>query len=61
VTTHVTAKLPDTERFVETGRVAQTVAQLARVTAAVERPWVAVADDLEVEDWRVVDVREVQR
>jgi chromosome partition protein MukF len=53
VTTTVTTAMPDGERFVEAGRIAHTVAQLARVTAAIERPWVAVSADLEVEDWRV--------
>ena len=54
VTTAVTREMPETERFVEAGRVAHTVAQLAKVSAEVERPWVAVADDLEVEEWKVV-------
>ncbi len=57
VTTQVTAELPERERFVEAGRIAHTVAQLARVSAAVERPWVAVDDDLEVEEWRVQELR----
>jgi len=53
VTADVTAELPETERFVEAGRVAHTVAQLARVTAGHERPWVAVGDEMEIEEWRV--------
>ena len=53
VTAATTADLVGGERFVEAGRIAHTVAQLARVSSAVERPWVAVGDDLEVEDWRV--------
>ncbi|MDB4963611.1 MAG: mukF [Myxococcales bacterium] len=57
VTTQVTAELPAGERFVEAGRVAHTVAQLARVEAGHERPWVAVGDDLEVEEWRVTGTR----
>ena len=55
VTTEVTAELagPDRQgdRFVEAGRVAHTVAQLARATGELERPWVAVGDDLVIEDW----------
>lgn len=51
VTGAVTAELPGPERFVEAGRVAQTVARLAHASAAVERPWVAVGDDLLIEDW----------
>ena len=58
VTSQVTAELPTSDRFIEAGRVAHTVAQLARVTAEVERPWVAVGDDLEVEEWDTTGPRE---
>lgn len=53
VTDEVTAALPGPERFVEAGRVAQTVARLAQASSAIERPWVAVGDDLLIEDWAV--------
>ena len=53
VTGAVTAELPAPERFVEAGRVAQTVARLAHASSAIERPWVAVGDDLLIEDWAV--------
>jgi chromosome partition protein MukF len=53
VTSEVTAELAGGERFLEAGRIAHTVAQLAKVKSEVERPWVAVGDDLEVEDWAV--------
>jgi chromosome partition protein MukF len=53
VTGEVTAALPGPERFVEAGRVAQTVARLAHASSAIERPWVAVGDDLVIEDWAV--------
>jgi len=53
VTTEVTAELPGPERFVEAGRVANTVARLARASAELERPWVAVAGELEIEDWKL--------
>jgi chromosome partition protein MukF len=53
VTGEVTAELPGPERFVEAGRVAQTVARLAHASSAIERPWVAVGDDLLIEDWAV--------
>lgn len=53
VTAEVTAALPEGEQFVEAGRVAHTVAQLARVTSGPERPWVAVGERLEVEEWSV--------
>ncbi|MFT3699683.1 MAG: hypothetical protein QM831_41425 [Kofleriaceae bacterium] len=58
VTTRVTSELPETERFIEAGRVAHTVAQVARVTADIERPWVPVGDDLEVEEWAATGPRE---
>lgn len=51
VTTDVTAELERGERFAEAGRVAHTVAQLARAASAIERPWVAVGDELVIEDW----------
>ncbi len=53
VTGEVTAELPAPERFVEAGRVAQSVAKLAHASSAIERPWVAVGDDLEIEDWSI--------
>jgi chromosome partition protein MukF len=51
VTGDVTRELPAPERFVEAGRVAETVARLARAASAIERPWVSVGDDLVIEDW----------
>ncbi len=53
VTTEVTAELPGPERFLEAGRVASSVARLARASAEIERPWVAVAGELEIEDWKL--------
>ncbi|HET9627379.1 MAG TPA: hypothetical protein VFP84_38735 [Kofleriaceae bacterium] len=53
VTGEVTGALPAMERFVEAGRVAHTVAKLAHPQVAIERPWVAVGDDLEIEDWEI--------
>ncbi|MDQ3371056.1 MAG: condensin subunit MukF, partial [Myxococcota bacterium] len=57
VTAQVTAELPASERFVEAGRIAHTIAQLARVMSAIERPWVPAGEDLEVEEWRVTGTR----
>jgi chromosome partition protein MukF len=51
VTSEVTAELPGPERFVEAGRVANTAARLAKASAEVERPWVAVGGEMEIEDW----------
>jgi chromosome partition protein MukF len=53
VTEQVTAELPAPERFVVAGRVAHTVAQLARAQSAIDRPWVPVGDDLVIEEWAV--------
>ena len=53
VTAAVTGELPSSERFVEAGRVAHTVAQVTRVAAGIDRPWIAVGDDFEVEEWNV--------
>jgi chromosome partition protein MukF len=58
VTAEVTAVLPGPERFVEAGRVANTVARLARAHSEVERPWVAVAEELEIEDWKIARAAE---
>jgi chromosome partition protein MukF len=57
VTAEVTAELPGPERYVEAGRVASTVARLAKASAEVERPWVAVAGELEIEDWKLAPVK----
>jgi chromosome partition protein MukF len=53
VTEVVTADLPGPERFVVAGRVAHTVAQLARARSQIERPWVPVGEDLLIEEWQV--------
>ena len=53
VTGEVTAELPAMERFVEAGRVAQTVARLAHASSAIDRPWVPVGEDLLIEDWAI--------
>jgi hypothetical protein len=59
VTGEVTAELPGPERFVEAGRVAQTVARLAHAASAVDRPWVPVGEDLVIEDWSIGAARPV--
>lgn len=58
VTSQVTAELPPSERFIEAGRIAHTVAQIARVSAEIERPWVPVDEGLEVEEWSAHGPRE---
>lgn len=52
VTASVVDGLEATERFVEAGRVAHTVAQVAKVSARIERPWVPL-DGFEMEEWDV--------
>ena len=53
VTVHVTEELPVAERFLEAGRVAHKVAELARAQSEVERAWVAAGDGLVIEEWSV--------
>jgi len=51
VTESVTGDLPVAERFLEAGRVAHKVAQLAQARSEVERDWVPAGDGLVIEDW----------
>jgi chromosome partition protein MukF len=53
VTGAVNDEVPAAERYVMAGRVAQTAARLARARADRDRPWVAVDDQLVIEDWRL--------
>jgi chromosome partition protein MukF len=53
VTGAVNDEVAEGERYVMAGRVAQTAARLARARADRERPWVAVDDQLVIEDWRL--------
>lgn len=58
VSSRVLLDLPEPLHFVIAGRVAAVVAQRARVQAARERPWVAVDERLQIEDWSVRRVEE---
>ena len=51
VTAQVTEELPVEERFLQAGRVAHKVAELARAQSEVERAWVPAGDGLVIEDW----------
>jgi chromosome partition protein MukF len=51
VTARVTEELPVEERFLQAGRVAHKVAELARAQSEVERDWVPAGDGLVIEDW----------
>lgn len=54
VTAAVTEALPAAERFLQAGRVANKVAQLARASSERERAWVEAGDGLSIEEWRVM-------
>lgn len=58
VTDRVTRQLPEDERYVAAGRVAEMVARLARAEPRYERPWVPVADAFLVEEWPVLKKRD---
>lgn len=51
VTARITGEAPPEERFATTGRVAETVARVARPEAEQERPWVPLGNGIEIEDW----------
>ena len=53
VTSAVLAHVPPPQHFRTVGRVAALVAHLARPTGERERPWVAVGDSLEIEQWTI--------
>jgi chromosome partition protein MukF len=51
VTAEVTEELPLAERFLQAGRIAHKVAELARAQSEVERDWVPAGDGLVIEEW----------
>lgn len=51
LTLRLTENLPKQERFLWAGRVAQALARIRRPQGALERPWVPVGDELEIEQW----------
>lgn len=51
VTARVLPALPEPARYAGAGRVAEALARVARVSAERERPWEAVDERLELEDW----------
>ncbi len=53
VTQRVNAETRSEEQFVTAGRVAQTVARLARTTQDRDRPWRSVQDGLVIEEWNI--------
>lgn len=55
----MTEGLPDAERFVAAGRIAKVLARITRPLARGERPWVAIDQNLAIEQWRVPEKRSV--
>ena len=53
LTQRMTEGLPDAERFVVTGRIAKVLAKVARPLSKSERPWVAIDQNLAIEQWQV--------
>ena len=51
VTARVADEVREEERFATAGRVAETVARLAKPRADRERPWRPIRDGLEIEEW----------
>lgn len=51
VTAQVTEELPAEERFLQAGRIAHKVVELARAHSDVERAWVPAGDGLVIEEW----------
>lgn len=51
VTVRVLHALP--AEYAATGRIADALASITRVLSEHERPWTAVVDSLEIEDWTV--------
>jgi chromosome partition protein MukF len=53
VTAYALSRLPEGMHYVATGRIAEVLAQLARIRSERERLWARVRERLEVEDWAV--------
>lgn len=53
VTHELTSELAPDARFLEAGRIAHTVARLARAEGRAERPWVRASGELEIEEWTI--------
>jgi chromosome partition protein MukF len=51
ITGRLAGPLPDDERFVAAGRIAQTMARVAHPEGRAERPWVPVEGGLLIEEW----------
>lgn len=58
VTEQVTAQAPEPDRFAMAGKVAHAAATLGRARAARERPWVAIRQEMIIEDWQLAQRQE---
>jgi chromosome partition protein MukF len=56
VTTRVAGAMPVSERFVATGRIAQTIARVSRPDARADRPWIALEGRLVIEEWTLPEL-----
>lgn len=59
LTHRITEGLPDAERFVAAGRIAKVLARVTRPLMHRERPWVALDQNLAIEQWQVPEKRSV--
>jgi hypothetical protein len=55
VTRRVLPNIDEADRYRSTGRIAAVVAKFSTPRSEHERPWVAVTDAVEIEDW-VIEV-----
>jgi chromosome partition protein MukF len=53
VTSQVTREMLETERYVAVGRIALAVSRVCKPVATAERDWVAVSENLVIEEWTV--------
>jgi chromosome partition protein MukF len=53
VTRRVLEQLDEADHYRSTGRIAAIVAKLTTPRPELERPWVAVTDAVEIEDWKI--------
>ena len=59
ITRRVLQHINETERYRAIGRIAVIVARLRTPRSEHERPWVAVTDSIEIEDWSIERPQEV--
>lgn len=60
VTARLLPAVPEGAHYAATGRIADVLARIRTVRGERERPWMSVADRLEIEDWNVIDGGDVE-